>query len=130
MQGSFPIASRSPRGTDTAQTIALIKRVLEDGKAEDIVDIDLAGKTTIADRMIIASGASQRQVQALVDRLVSALKDAGRKVVGVEGQAQGDWVLVDLGDVIVHVFRPQVRERYNLEKMWSVALPAPMEAHA
>lgn len=129
-KGSFPIASQRPRGADIATTIALIQRTLEDGKAEDIVDIDLAGKTTIADRMIIASGTSQRQVQALVDRVLKALRDAGRRVIGVEGQAQGDWVLVDLGDVIVHVFRPQVRERYNLEKMWSVALPAPMEAHA
>jgi len=80
--------------------------------------------------MIIASGTSQRQVQALVDRVLKALRDSGRKVIGIEGQSQGDWVLVDLGDIILHVFRPQVRERYNLEKMWSVALPTPMEAHA
>lgn len=105
---------------------------LNDGKAEDIVDINLAGKTTIADRMIIASGASQRQVLALTDRVLRSLKGSGFKVIGVEGQAQGDWVLVDLGDIIVHIFRPEIREHYNLEKMWSVALPpaAPMEAHA
>ena len=80
--------------------------------------------------MIIASGASQRQVLALADRLMRALKDDGRKAIGIEGRVQGDWVLVDLGDIIVHIFRPQVRERYNLEKMWSVSLPAPLEAHA
>ena len=93
--------------------------------------IDLAGKTSIADRMIIASGGSQRQVAALADRLVRDLKEAGHKTLGVEGLAQGDWVLVDLGDVIVHLFRREIRELYNLEKMWSVALPPQaMEARA
>jgi ribosome-associated protein len=80
--------------------------------------------------MIIASGTSARQVTALADRLLRTLRDEGRRAIGVEGQVQGDWILVDLGDVIVHIFRPQVRERYNLEKMWSVSLPAPLEAHA
>ncbi len=80
--------------------------------------------------MIIASGTSQRQVLSLADRLLRQLKNEGRKAIGVEGRAQGDWVLVDLGDIVVHIFRPEVRERYNLEKMWSVALPMPMEAHA
>lgn len=80
--------------------------------------------------MIIASGTSQRHVAALADRVVRALKDAGRPVNGIEGLAQGDWVLVDLGDVIVHLFRPEVRELYNLEKMWSLALPEPVEARA
>jgi len=85
--------------------------------------IDLAGKTSIADRMIIATGGSARQVAALADRLVRELKDSGHKTLGIEGLAQGDWVLVDLGDVIVHLFRGEIRELYNLEKMWSVALP-------
>lgn len=80
--------------------------------------------------MVIASGGSQRQVTALADRLIRRLKDAGYPVLGVEGLAQGDWVLVDLGDVIVHIFRNETRELYNLEKMWSVALPEPMEVRA
>lgn len=80
--------------------------------------------------MIIASGTSQRHVAALADRVVKAMKDSGHAVNGVEGLAQGEWVLVDLGDVIVHLFRPEVRELYNLEKMWSLALPEPMEARA
>jgi len=80
--------------------------------------------------MIIASGGSQRQVAALADRLIDRLKQAGRKAQGVEGLAQGDWVLVDLGDIIVHIFRREIRDIYNLEKMWSVALPEPMEARA
>ena len=104
--------------------------LLEDGKAEDIVEIDLAGKTSFADRMIIATGASQRQVSALADRLVRGLREAGHPTYGVEGLAQGEWVLVDLGDIIVHIFRPEMRELYNLEKMWAVALPEPMEARA
>ncbi len=80
--------------------------------------------------MIIAGGNSPRQVSALADRLVRALKESGHKVMGIEGMAQGDWVLVDLGDIIVHLFRREVRELYNLEKMWSVALPDVMEARA
>jgi ribosome silencing factor RsfS/YbeB/iojap/nicotinate (nicotinamide) nucleotide adenylyltransferase len=100
----------------------LLRRVLdslEDGKAEDIVTIDLAGKTTIADYMVIASGRSGRQVMALTDHLEQALP--GR--IAVEGKTQGDWVLVDAGDVIVHIFRPEIRAYYNLEKMWGSALP-------
>ena len=103
---------------------------LEDGKAEDIVEIDLAGKTSFADRMIIASAGSQRQVAALADRLARVLREAGHPTYGIEGLAQGELVLVDLGDIIVHIFRHEMRELYNLEKMWSLALPEPMEARA
>ncbi len=131
-EGSIPIASKRPRGAEAPTIAALIISALEDGKADDIVEIDLAGKTSIADRMIIASGGSQRQVLALTERVIKALKETGRKAIGVEGRSQGDWVLVDLGDVILHIFRPETREHYNLEKMWSVALPPTerMEAHA
>jgi ribosome-associated protein len=100
----------------------LLRRVidsLEDGKAEDIVTIDLAGKTTIADYMVVASGRSARQVMSLTDHLEQAIP--GR--VAVEGKSQGDWVLVDAGDVIVHIFRPEIRAYYNLEKMWGSDLP-------
>ncbi len=131
-EGSIPIVKNRPRGAEAPTIAALIISALEDGKADDIVEIDLAGKTSIADRMIIASGGSQRQVLALTDRVLKALKETGHKAIGVEGRSQGDWVLVDLGDVILHIFRPETREHYGLEKMWSVALPPaePMEARA
>ena len=94
---------------------------LEDGKAEDVVTIDLAGKTEIADYMVIASGRSARQVLALTDHLLEALPKKWRS--SVEGKAQGDWVLIDAGDVIVHLFRPEIRAHYNLEKMWGATIP-------
>jgi nicotinate-nucleotide adenylyltransferase len=94
---------------------------LEDGKAEGIVTIDLAGKTEIADYMVIASGRSSRQVSALTDHLLEVLPKKWRS--SVEGKAQGDWVLIDAGDVIVHLFRPEIRAYYNLEKMWGAAFP-------
>lgn len=103
---------------------------MEDGKADNVVDIDLVGKTTFADRMIICSGQSHRQVVALADRLVDALKEAWHNVLGIEGRDPGDWVLVDLGDIVVHIFRAETRDLYNLEKMWSMPMPAPMEARA
>ena len=96
---------------------------LEQDKAEDIIVIDLAGKTSIADFMIIASGRSQRHVAAIAEHLVERLKRRGAPPASVEGLAQADWVLIDAGDVIVHVFRPEVRSFYNLEKMWAVSLP-------
>ena len=80
--------------------------------------------------MVIASGGSARQISALADRVIREARDAGYRVLGVEGQAQGDWVLVDLNDVIVHLFRGETRDLYNLETMWSVALPEPIEARA
>ena len=91
-------------------------------KAEDIVTIDLAGKTLIADYMVVATGRSSRQVVSLAEHLSEALPKKWR--AAVEGKAQGDWVLIDAGDVIVHIFRPEIRTHYNLEKMWGLALPA------
>ena len=88
-------------------------------KAEDCVSIDLAGKSSIADVMVVASGRSQRHVAAVAEHLVKDLEQAGVPQLRTEGLRQGDWVLIDAGDVIVHVFRPEVREHYNLEKMWS-----------
>jgi ribosome-associated protein len=98
--------------------LKLVRRTLEDGKAEEIAVIPLAGKSTIADFMVIASGRSQRQVTALAERLQDSLRQAGRSRAAVEGLPQGDWVLVDAGDVIVHLFRPEQRLHYGLEKMW------------
>jgi ribosome-associated protein len=100
----------------------LAEKSLDDGKAEDVVVIDLNGKSGIADYMLIATGRSQRQVVALAERLRAALKDAGYGRVSAEGLAHGDWVLIDAGDVIVHLFRPEVRRYYNLEKMWGATL--------
>jgi ribosome-associated protein len=96
---------------------------LEDLKAEEIAVIDLAGKTSIADWMVIASGRSTTQVGAMADRVVRALKDMGAPTPSVEGVPACDWVLIDAGDVIVHLFRPEVRAFYNLEKMWGVDRP-------
>ena len=92
---------------------------IDDLKAEDTVTIDLAGKTSIADFMVVTSGRSNRQVSAIADRLLKDLAEAGVRGVRVEGTPHCDWVLIDAGDVIVHVFRPEVRDFYNLEKMWT-----------
>lgn len=102
----------------------LIEASLDDDQADEVVVIDLRGKTTIADYMIVASGRSQRHVTTLADHLVERIKKAGhRRSVPVEGKARSDWILVDAGDVIVHLFRPEVRSFYNLEKMWGAAQP-------
>lgn len=105
------------------QLTKLIHSSLDDDKAEDIVSIDLKGKSNFADAMIIASGRSQRHVASIADHIAQKLKDAGHPPLSVEGVELCDWVLVDAGDVIVHIFRPESRKYYNLEKMWSVALP-------
>jgi ribosome-associated protein len=96
---------------------------LDDAKAEDVVCIDLKGKTSIGDQMVVASGRSQRHVAAVADQLIRKLKAEGFGRARVEGLPHGDWVLIDAGDVIVHIFRPEVREFYNLEKMWSADRP-------
>jgi ribosome-associated protein len=88
-------------------------------KAEDTVTIDLTGKSSIGDYMVVTSGRSQRHVASIADEVVKELHKAGGARLRVEGQRVGDWVLIDAGDVIVHVFRPEVRSFYNLEKMWS-----------
>jgi len=95
-----------------------ILKSLEDDKAAEIIKINLSGKSEMADYMVIASGRSSRQVAAISDHLVDRLKQGYGVLSKVEGKAAGDWVLIDAGDVIVHVFRPEVREFYQLEKMW------------
>jgi ribosome-associated protein len=97
----------------------LVLASLDDMKAEDILPIDLLGKTSIADAMVIASGRSQRHVGSVADRVLKDLAKAGLSDAKVEGMPHCDWVLIDAGDVIVHVFRPEVRAFYNLEKMWA-----------
>ncbi len=97
---------------------------LDDNKAEDIVSIDLAGKSGIADYIVIANGRSQRQVAALTEYVVKEFKKAGHRDLIVQGLEQADWVLIDANDIIVHIFRPEVRSFYNLDKMWSTELDA------
>lgn len=98
--------------------LAAVLKSVDDDKAEDIVQIDLRGRSDVADYMVICSGRSSRQVAAISEKLVDRLKQDFRLHTKVEGKETGDWVLIDTGDVIVHVFRPEVREFYQLEKMW------------
>ena len=118
---------RSPAASETSPTAAALSQIiveaLEDAKAEDIVSIDLFGRTTLADRMIIASGRSSVHVRAIADRVVRACRDAGYPSPKVEGAPLCDWVLLDAQNAIVHIFRPDVRRFYNLEKMWSADRP-------
>jgi ribosome-associated protein len=95
-----------------------VVQLLDDAKADDVVTIELTGKSSVADYMVIASGRSDRHVGAIADQVQRRLKEIKYSQVRVEGQPQNDWVLIDVGDLIVHVFRPEVREFYNLEKMW------------
>lgn len=112
---------KSPeRGADAAaRALQLILGSLDDSKGEDIVTIDIAGKSALGDYMVVVSGRSNRHVSAIADHLITDLKGEGYEAPRVEGLEAGDWVLIDTGDVIVHVFRPEVREFYNIEKMWA-----------
>jgi ribosome-associated protein len=128
----------SERLSETAKTPAILAQTeiertplmldvmtaLEDAKAENLVAIDLGGKSTIADAMLIATGRSNTHVGAIADRVMKACKAAGVAAPRIEGLPHCDWVLVDAGDVIVHVFRPEVRAFYNLEKMWGGDRPS------
>tara|TARA_B100000161_G_scaffold217440_1_gene162452 strand:+ start:1169 stop:1582 length:414 start_codon:yes stop_codon:yes gene_type:complete len=124
------IATNPPSLPSPQQLLELIEQSLDDDKAIDIVSIDLTGKSSIADAMVVASGASVRQVGAMADHLREKLKAAGIKGISIEGLENCDWVLIDSGDVIVHLFRPEVRDFYNLEKLWSEALPESMDVTA
>lgn len=111
-------SSMEPQSADTL--LELIITSLEDDKAEEIISIDLKGKTSIADSMVIASGRSTRQVAAIADHLVTNIKKSGLPAPKMEGMEKADWVLIDAGDAIIHIFRPEVRSFYNLEKMWNM----------
>ena len=119
-----PAVSRKKRNEDAAKLLTLVLKSLEDDKAEDIVAIDLSGKTQIADHMVVASGRSSRHVSAIADHLMRRLKEEGFGTANVEGLSQADWVLVDGGDVIVHIFRPEVRDFYRIEDMWAANINA------
>lgn len=98
--------------------LASVLKSLDENKAEDVVQINLRGKTEIGDHMVIASGRSARQVTAMAEKIVDTVKAEFGVFSKIEGRTSGDWVLIDTGDVIVHLFRPEVREFYQLEKMW------------
>ncbi len=105
-------------GTAAVPALKLVLASLEESKAENIVSIDIAGKSALGDYMVVASGRSNRHVSAICDHLLRDLKTAGLGSARVEGLSSGDWVLIDAGDIIIHVFRPEIREFYNIEKMW------------
>ncbi len=115
-------APRAPKVLPVEPTkpsaLQIILDCLEDSKAEEVTTIDLLGKTSIADHMVIASGRSDRHVGAVADQIVSKLRDEGHGNAKVEGLPLCEWVLIDAGDIIVHVFKPDIRSFYNLEKMW------------
>ncbi|MGC1504937.1 MAG: ribosome silencing factor [Sulfitobacter sp.] len=111
------MARTSDMTTSNAVLVSILNS-LEEDKAEDIVQIDLRGKTEIGDYMVVCSGRSTRQVSAISEKLAQKVKDEFGRSPKIEGKDIGDWVLIDTGDVIVHVFRPEVREFYQLEKMW------------
>jgi ribosome-associated protein len=117
----------APNGHDASipsgELLALVHHSLDDDKAIEPVSIDLAGKTTLADWMVVATGTSQRHISSMADKLIERLKAAGITQVSTEGMNGSDWVLIDIGDVIVHLFRAETRAFYDLEKLWSVVPP-------
>lgn len=121
--GGAMIGSQTP--PDSTKLLDHILSSLDDDKAEDVVTIPLKGRSEMADFMVVCSGRSTRQVTAIADKLADRLKQDDGILCKIEGKDQGDWVLIDAGDIIVHVFRPEVREFYQLEKMW---LPAGSQA--
>lgn len=132
LQGRPDGASQRDVLADKASSKSLRDSILlwlDEAKAEDVVAIDLEGKSSLADFMIVASGRSDRHVGAIGDQLQRKLKETGHGKARVEGLEQCDWVLVDAGSVIVHVFRPEVRDFYKLERMWSGERPADGQAH-
>jgi ribosome-associated protein len=129
-----PAAARKPRAApkkrapkkkkaEQPQLLKHILKSLDDDKAEDVVTIDLEGRSSLADALVIATGRSTRHVSSMAEHIARKLKDEGYGTRPVDGAAQGDWVLVDAGDVVVHLFRAEVRDYYDLEGMWSVEEP-------
>ena len=115
------LSKKNTGNTPSDQLQELVLAALEDFKAEDITTIDVRGKSPLTDAMMIASGRSTRHVKSMADNLIMLAKQAGFPPLGVEGEKQGEWVLVDLNDVVVHLMLPKVRAFYNLEKLWSVS---------
>lgn len=119
-----PKTAPQPAPAPAPQMIEVVLKSLEDAKAEQTVAIDITGKSSLSDHMVVTSGRSHRHVGAVADQLTKALREAGFGKPRVEGLPHCDWVLVDAGDVIVHIFRPEVREFYNIEKMWQTDFAA------
>jgi len=117
------IATRIKTSPPPADLVSLVATSLADDKAQDVVVIDLVGKTSIADSMVIATGTSRRHIGAMAENIRGKVKASGVRGVSIEGLVSCDWVLIDAGDILIHLFRPEVREFYNIEKMW--AAPAP-----
>ena len=117
----------APTMSSEKSPVELILNILDDAKAEETVSVDITGKSSLADHMIVTSGRSQRHVGAVADQIIRALRENGFGKPRVEGLPHCDWVLVDTGGVIVHIFRPEVREFYNIEKMWQADFAA--DAH-
>lgn len=115
--------AEAPAPSPRPSMIDVVMSTLEDAKAENIVHIDITGKSSLSDHMVVASGRSHRHVSAVADQLAQALRDNGYGKPRIEGLPHCDWVLVDAGDVVVHIFRPEVREFYNIEKMWAADFP-------
>lgn len=115
-------AAKKLEVNDEEKVLDIIVKTLDENKAEDVVVIDLRGKTSIANQMVVASGTSQRHVASLAEKVQENLKAAGYKSTA-EGEEKADWVLIDAFDVIVHIFKPEVREFYSLEKMWQSVKP-------
>lgn len=113
-----------PKAAPQPPVLDLILAAIEDAKAEDTLAIDVTGKSSLTDHMVVTSGRSNRHVSAIADQLVKALRENGYGKPRIEGLPAADWVLVDANDVIVHIFRPEVREFYNIEKMWAADFSA------
>ena len=132
---SLSAAAATPNGmplSDTSKTdlLSLVLKQLDDDQAQDVVTIDLEGKSSIADHMVIASGRSTRQVASMAQKLAETVKQNGHGPVRLEGLPAADWVLIDAGDVVVHIFRPEVRSFYNLERMWAFGNTPPVAGTA
>ena len=134
-----PARPRSTSRSRKKETVAIdqvehlrqqVMVALDELKAKDVREIDVRGKTSIADFLVIASGTSTRHVKSIADEVVRYAKQAGMMPLGVEGQRDADWVLVDLGDIIVHVMLPRIREFYGLERLWTVGDDLPAAANA
>ena len=124
------LAMSGADSTDKSALLDLVLSHLDDDQAQDVVTIDLEGKSSIADYMVIASGRSTRQVAAIATKLAEKVKQAGFGPVKLEGLPAADWVLLDAGDVVVHLFRPEVRSFYNLERMWAFGDAPPVAGRA
>ena len=125
---AFVIKTRMPKPPPSAEALLLqVHAAMEEIKARDVTEIDVRGKTSVTDYMVVASGTSTRHVKSIADEVVRFAKKTGVMPLGVEGEREAEWVLVDLGDVIVHVMLPRVREYYALERLWTVGDQPPEE---